>query len=184
MKFKELEPLQSGANVPRIKLSDGQSVKGVFRGEPYDFYKHWIGGRTVVCPGRDKGCEHCKAGEKFSFRFTINFVTKEGDQFVAKVFEGGRPTYLDLAELSREYDLKTHIVKIGRKGSGADTRYTIIPQADGKLQPAALQKIEAVKLVDLAPQAKPAPDPQEPGQDDDDDWGDRNPDMSEADVPF
>lgn len=146
MKFKELEPQES--NFPRVKLADKESVRGVFRGDPVDFRQHWREGRPTTCKGR-AACQLCQAGERSSFRFEINFITKEGEHYVAKAFGGPRQVYEDLAELAKDYDLSNHLVKISRSGTDKNTRYSIMPIPKGELSAEQLKAITALPLLEL-----------------------------------
>ena len=56
----------------RLKM-DGDSVRGVFRGEPLVYRTHWLqtaeGARSVVCTGKPD-CPHCMAGNS---AFTVKY---------------------------------------------------------------------------------------------------------------
>lgn len=151
MKFKTLPKLvekKEGASF--LKLKDGESIEGVFRGDPYDFRNHWDKNsqRSVLCTG-DSVCPYCEDKEKSRFRFRINFITKENGQLVVKIFESSRTVYEDLAALSQNYLLEKTKVSISRKGEGLKTKYVVQPVPEWKVNEKALAVIEGLKLFDL-----------------------------------
>lgn len=150
MKFKELPAEVSGGLF--VKLDSGDSIIGVFRGEPYDYRQHWIGNRSETCMGGSSGdqCKHCAKGERTSFKFRINFMVKEGAGYSAKIFEQGRRVYDSLKGLHADYDLEQTVVKITRQGSGQkDTTYTVLPVPKGALSKEAQDALSKIKLHDL-----------------------------------
>lgn len=148
MKFKDLPQESTGEF---IRIQSGEAVIGVFRGEPHDYIKHWVNNRTEMCQG--DGCENCAQGVKGTFRFRINFMVKEGNTYVAKIFEQGRRVYDQLKGLHADYDLEQTVVKITRQGSGAkDTTYTVLPVPKGTLSKEAQDALSKIKLHDLTNQ--------------------------------
>jgi hypothetical protein len=159
MQFKAA-PQTSGGNGSGnfLKLKDGESVQVVFRGNPYEFYVQWENGKATQC---NAGARDAK------FRFRINAVVSENGVMVAKIFEQGAVVYNDLKELHAEYGLETTKIKIKRNGSGTDTTYQILP-LKGDLTKEQVEKLQAVKLHDLAPKApQPEPSPLPPFDSDD-----------------
>lgn len=149
-----------------VKLKDGESIKGVFRGDPHPFRQHWVENRGVFCPG--KSCPLCAEGEKSSFRFRINFVMQENGAWVAKVFEQGWTSYDYLKSMHEsDYDLEKTLIKITRRGTGTDTSYSILPVPNGTLKKPDVDAIAAVALHDLSPKEKSeaAATPEESGED-------------------
>lgn len=131
-----------------LKLKSGESAKGVFRGEPFDFRQHWHNNRSAVCTGTD--CILCAEGNNSSFRFRINFVTNENGTYTAKVFEQGGKTYDALRSLHEsDYDLERTVIKITRSGSRNDTTYSVVPVPRGDVTDEMEKKISEVKLNDL-----------------------------------
>lgn len=125
---------------PFVRLKDGQSVQGVFAGEPVQFY-HKFSDKAFY---RDyvKGA---------GYRFRINFVTKDQDgKMVAKVFEGGRRIADAIMELKNEIGLEK-VFLIKRQGSEMNnTSYSLIPKSD--LTAEQKTALAAVTLVDLNPE--------------------------------
>lgn len=135
-----------------LKLKAGESVKGVFRGDPYEFKQHWEGGKPTLCLGLGM-CPKCETGEnKALFRFHINIIVKENGESVAKVWEQGWTVFLALKALHEGgYDLEKYLMKISRTGSTKnDTVYSIVPVPNGLLSPVQLKELDSVKLIDLA----------------------------------
>lgn len=119
-----------------LKLKDGESKVGVFRGEIYEFHQVWENGKSKVVEPDVDGAKS---------RFRLNFVSKEDGQYRSQIFEFGLMVYNQLAEIQDDYDLEKTGLKISRRGTGTDTTYIIIPS---KEQPSAsaLKAIEAVGL--------------------------------------
>lgn len=154
MKFKATPPKGAG-NL--VKLTSGASITGVFRGEPVEFWNHWIAKRGIRCSG--PGCQHCAAGDSPRFRFQLNFVTQENGALVAKVFEGAGEVYEMLKALNGESVLEWLKVKVIRQGSGQnDTKYFVMPLPDQSWDPEARRQLEALKLQDLGVATATAPD--------------------------
>lgn len=154
MKFQERN--SNGAKLDFLKLTSGQSAKGVFRGDIYEFKRHWVNQRSVTCPG--SGCEHCTAGDKPSFRFRLNFVINENGALTAKVFEQGWTVYDTLRALHADYNLETYQMKVTRSGEGTNTSYQITPVPKGEVTKDMEAKIKTIKLHELSPeQEKDAP---------------------------
>lgn len=116
-----------------VKLKGGESVRGVFVGDPVDFMKAF------------------KEGDKPSFRFRINFVTQENGAYVAKIFEQGKTSYQALRTLNDQgYELDKHIMIISRQGDTKDTTtYSILPAPKGNLTTEQSEQVSKVKLNDL-----------------------------------
>lgn len=129
-----------------LKLKNGETVTGIFRGQPYDFRIHWKEGRSMPCASF---CELCKKGDKPSFRFRINFIINENNVYTAKLFEQGKKVYEMMKNLNQDYDLEKTIVKISRTGEKTSTVYSILPIPNGTISPQMEQTISQVKLLDV-----------------------------------
>lgn len=133
-----------------LKLVDGEEVKGVFRGEPYRFLRHWSNQRSVECIG--DGCPVCAVDKENrpSFRFRINFLTSRDGKWFAKIFEGGGDLYDSLTSLDRKFDLSSTVVDITRRGTKQNTRYEVIPMAHMRITDEMRAQIAAVELLPLS----------------------------------
>lgn len=126
--FKQIQSLFSPVgNIDKtfLKLDNGQSVVGCFRGELMHFHSRWEDGRSQTC---DKDAENAQ------FRFRVNFVFKErgfihDNQgfFASRIFENGIVAYEQICELVDEFDLENTWVRIKRVGNDKFTRYEIEP---------------------------------------------------------
>lgn len=114
-----------------LKLKDGESKEGVFRGEPFEYRVKWNG--SIYAPD--------PAG---SFRYKLNFIVWDVDHFKALIWEFGQTIYDTLSEINVNMPLENTKIKITRKGSGTDTTYIIIP-----LGPVAKKGLELIAAVDL-----------------------------------
>lgn len=150
MQFKQIQ--ESTGVSQFIKLEDKESIRGIFRGDPYDFKQHFIKAenKSYLCTA-PQACQWCMKGDRPKFRFTINFITKEPDgKYIAKVFEQGAKFYNGLKALHESgYDLERTIMAVTRSGKGTDTIYTILPIPNGAVPDAMEKNVSAVKLHDL-----------------------------------
>jgi len=162
MKFNKREIPSSGTGGGNLflKIADGQSVTGVLRGENYEFYNKWVGGKSQLTTADDP---------EGKSRFRANFVTLEDGKFVPKIWEFGLTVYNQLADMSEEYDLEKTKIKITRRGSGTDTVYMILPIVKEPIPAKVMKEIEAVELLHLQhkPQTKAEPPSFNPNDDDD-----------------
>ena len=133
--WKKIDDAKEGGGF-FIKLKNGESIEGLFRGEPYCFYQIF----------EDKK-EYSERVEGSSFKFKINFIIKEKGAYVPKILQQG----VTLAKLVRKYTNECGmdtLFKIEREGSGKDdTTYYLIPK--GPVLPESLKQINAVKLLPL-----------------------------------
>lgn len=122
MKFKERP---KGPN-NFLKIKAGESIKGILRGEIFDYSQHWHLNKGEQCAG--EGCVLCAEGAKKSFRFRANILIKnEAGNYECKIFEQGGVTYDFLKSLSEDFDLEKTVLKISRVGEKMQTKYTIVP---------------------------------------------------------
>ena len=134
-----------------IRLKDGDTVPGVFRGEIVRFYQHWsANGQPSVCAGRDK-CQLCGQGEKGIGRFRINFLIQENGAWVAKIFEAGRKVFDQLTALNKDMPLEKLKVRVSRSGSGKQTQISVnaFPGENGLVDTKLEKVIGAIQLHDL-----------------------------------
>lgn len=129
----------SAASGPYLKLKDGESKVGVFRGEPYEYFILWANGKSQVVNRDQPG-----AKARFKLNFVVYNETIKG--FEALVWEFGTMVYNQLAEINTEYPIETTKIKVTRNGVGTDTVYSLLPILKEPLGPKALKDLEAVKL--------------------------------------
>lgn len=119
-----------------IKLSDGDSIEGVFVGDPHHFYSIF----------KDR-TEYEEKVDGSSFKFRINFAVKENDKWVPKIYTGGATVRDAILDAKAEYGLDV-VYKIKRTGKGKDdTRYTILYKKD--LDDAGKKAIKEMSLLPL-----------------------------------
>lgn len=128
-----------------LKIEIGQSVSGVFRGEPITFYQRWPRG------GNKEVSQEPKPG--FDPRFKVNFVVYEDGKFVAKIFDFNVAVYNQMADINEAYDLESIKCRIGRVAAGKGSHYMVLPLIKEAIPPKALKDIEAVELHSLGEQA-------------------------------
>lgn len=145
MKFSKAPKTGDSSGGEFLKLKDGESVSGVFRGEPHEFYSRYNPNNNTssLVEENDHGAR---------FRFRLNFVTrdKETKDFKALIWEQGPTVYNLLKELNEEYgDLSTKVLKIKRKGEKLETEYVIIPDGKANFNDVVRKAVEQVPLHDL-----------------------------------
>lgn len=139
MKFPKREHADGPSNY--LKLKDGESVTGILAGELYSYFQTGFGPTAkIVGPGEGKE------------RFRANFVVKEGDKYVAKVWEFGPKIYDILSALSENgWDLNNTLLTISRSGTTKEnTKYTVTPSPKSPTQQ-AMKEIERLELNSLGP---------------------------------
>lgn len=158
MEFRE-SPEEGSVNY--LKLKDKEMVVGVFKGQPYEYYQHWIGDRTgksVPCEkSSDKSCPHCAKTVKRQFRFKVNFVQftdYDGKPSLSpKIFQGSAKTYNLLKQLNtHNYDLAKSFSTITRTGTEQSTDYIIAQHKKGAVNSDWESKLNAITLHNLAPE--------------------------------
>lgn len=151
MQFRtDSELPSSGGSKNYLKLKDKESVSGIFRGSIHEFFIVWENGKSrTVSEGTPEG----------KFRFKVNFVTKEGTQFVPKIFEQGIILYKQLAELHKEYNLEETVVKLSRSGTGTDTTYSLLPLLKTPLTKDVIEQLNQLELLPLEGKAPASDEP-------------------------
>lgn len=125
-----------------IKINDGESIEGVFRGEPYIFYSDF---------NSKKESEFAFGDAKFRFRINFLVYDKETDTFIPKILERGSLFAEQVFVAKDEYGLDS-IFKITRKGSGLKTVHNLLFKKP--LTNDQLKKVVAVELLDLKRKSK------------------------------
>lgn len=152
MKFNNIEETMPKEKTPPfVKLQADQSITGVFRGDIYEFKTHRVANADgkelpVFCPST--GCTHCASRVYATFRFRLNFVYRDGGEFLPIVFEQGKKVYAQLAEINSSNPLEKSVIKITRKGEGLDTAYEF--EFKRPLEDDAAKMIANVPLFDLS----------------------------------
>lgn len=123
MKFKRVESKggSSEGSSRFLKIKSGESVKGVCRGEVYEFYQKWENGKSI---------SSLKPQQGFRPKWRVNFIVFEAGAPKSKILEFGPMISNQLAALSEDYNLSETIIKISKTGSGMDTDYSVIPLKD------------------------------------------------------
>lgn len=130
----------SGGNF--LKIGDGKSVIGVFRGEIHKFYQVFEAGRYRVVPSTD-------ANGKFAFK--VNFICKENGALVAKIFQGNIFDYKALGELHDEFDLEKTYIQISQTGERQSKRLSFMPKTKQKPDE---KQLATIALHDLGPKSE------------------------------
>jgi hypothetical protein len=160
MKFKTREKFNSVNSESFLRLEPNKPVYALLVGDIYEFRKKFDeeGKPHIVPPGT--------LGAKFQFR--VNAVIGENGAFVSRILEGGSMIYDRLEELHNEHDLEKVVVKIGKKGAGMNTRYSVDISAK---QPSKeqLARMKEVPLQDLGNGSPAQSDLQNDNQDADSD---------------
>lgn len=143
-----------------VSLKDGESIEGVFVGNPVCFYQ------TFKDPA-----EYNEWKEGRSFKFKINFVAVKDGELTGRIFKGGKTVSDMLLDVKEEYGLDC-IFKVKRSGSTKDdTRYSILFKS--KLTDKQKDAINAVptikfKAIEATEEAPPPADEDAPPPDEDD----------------
>jgi hypothetical protein len=171
MKFRDEIPGSESKSFLRLK--DGESAAGVFRGDPYEFFVLWENKQATVVQEGTPGAK---------FRFRINFIIKmPNGAYEARILEQGSTVYKDLKAIHKEYNLEQTAVKITRQGSTMnDTHYSLMP-----LRAPVTEEVGKVKLLGLIQTKPPKSEPaKEAIWEPDDNFGPTPPSDSADDLPF
>lgn len=157
MKFSERPQSDGGSGLPFLKLKDGESVFGVFKGEPLEGYLNWETKKwTPIGEPRPQGS---------NYRFRVNFITKEGAAYIAKVWEQGSFQADNIQKTQKtamrfmKKNIDEVVVVISRRGSGKDDTEYDIEIAETQPSESSWKVINQVKLNDLGGGAKPSATP-------------------------
>lgn len=115
-----------------LKLGDGESAVVAILGDPETY---------MAKPFQE--------GQSPKKRVLLNaFVTSEK---AIKILDLSGPTFQELCEARAKFDFAKWLVSIKRKGTGKNTRYTILPEKElNDAQKASLAKVQLVDLEELA----------------------------------
>lgn len=134
MEFKTKANHGSGGGNRFLKLKDGESVVGVFRGEIYEFHTKWVNGKSLPAAADDPEAKT---------RFRANIVINENGKPMAKIFEFAYPVFEQMAMINKKRGDITKIkIDISRIGEGTQTKYILMPSAD----PVNLRALDNIEL--------------------------------------
>lgn len=137
MKFNEEAPPSGSKSF--LKLSNGDSTIGVFKGNLEVFYQVFENGKYRTVPKDDANGQ---------FKFRVNFITKENGVLVAKIFSGNWHDYKALKDYHEEYNLETIFMKVTQTGERQTKRISFMPMTKTKPDAAT---INGVALQELKP---------------------------------
>lgn len=121
-----------------VRLEDGGTVKGIFRGDPQERHQVWTGsGYEDYDPA-----VHSESDRR-RYMMVNFFDVDANDQRIAQ-FNGG--DFLQLCKVRKKYG-PNHVYEIGRSGTGKSTKYSILP--DGEPSADLVKKLEQTPLHDL-----------------------------------
>jgi hypothetical protein len=132
--------------------NDGDTVVGVFCGEPYAREVYWDGEKYVEASA--DGPPPGATSKTPSLRVALNFyVPSEGTM---KIVEGGTQWFRDLVNVREKYGLDKWLFEIKRHGKPKDpkTKYTILPEE--KIDDALRATLARVATHDLAQMSAPS----------------------------
>jgi hypothetical protein len=138
MKFRTLPESEGGGSDKFLKIKPNDNVKIVLRGEIYEYFVKWEGGKSIVVKENQGG--------KLRFRVNALLFDQEQKKFVAKIWEFGQAVYRQLADVNEEYDLETTKIKVSRKGEGKETEYNVLPLLKEPLSDQVLKMINETPL--------------------------------------
>lgn len=152
-----------------VSLKDGQSVVGIFAGDPIFFRQVWK-------QGEEKRILPMTASEG-ARRFRMNFLVKKNGEWSPMILENGPMLYSQIEEENSMRPLEHSVVKLSRKGSGLDTRWDL--RFVQEVPEDARGDLAKIKLLDLDPHAgRKEENPPAHGD------NDAQSVMTEDDIPF
>lgn len=171
MKFKDYSQESHNRSDLFLKLEDGKSISGVFRGEIFEFWQIWPkGGAKQVFDKPTPGAR---------VRFKVNFVDEHLKPWI---LEFPLTVHNQLADINNTMPLERTKVKLVKSTGQSFVPYNII--CLGPIPAEGLKKIEAVKLNVLDGTQKPKEDVRPPEQWPETPDFDDSPMPGEDDIPF
>jgi len=121
-----------------VRLKDGESVVGLFCGEPHSYETVWTGKASELYD------EQKHAGMKPTLRIALNFFTGGA----MKVIDLNATTFRKLCQARHKYGLDK-LFEVSRHGNGVDTEYSILLEPDGAKLSEATGAVKKAELHDL-----------------------------------
>jgi hypothetical protein len=157
-----------------IKLSDGDEMRGIFKGRTYGRYVVWIEGRTEPYDPKKHAGIKDKSGKPVSpsKREACNFYHRDEDgSWSVKIFDASESFFDQWTDRLNDFENSDgKLWRIKRRGERRKTRYDMDPISD--LTPEDQEAIAALEPHDLAVRFTP--------RDPDADNGDKD----NADFPY
>lgn len=126
MSWDEIKDVEDSENL-FFKFAEGDSrIRPL--GDPRKYDIHWIGGERYVCSGED--CSHCANGDKPQTRYVIWIIDRKTDSI--KILESGITIFAGMKAVGEEFGVNPggskegYDFKVTRKGTGLDTKYTVM----------------------------------------------------------
>jgi len=117
------------------------------------FGEHWDNTekKSVLCIGKDSGCEYCKAGDRVSPKWLGWIIDREDGEF--KILKTGFQVIKQISALDESDDygfgedgLPKYDIVVKREGEKLKTKYTVIPgRQDVELTEEELKKQKELK---------------------------------------
>lgn len=127
-----------------LKFDDGDKHVVAFLGDPFIREIYWENQKTHPWT---PGC-----GKPKSLKTSMNVALLEraqaGFQIIGvKVLENSKTFYKQVAKMDAKYGIESKVFEIERDGTGTDTTYSILPEAD--IAAALRAELDALELFDL-----------------------------------
>ncbi|MEW6687264.1 MAG: hypothetical protein AB1393_13845 [Candidatus Edwardsbacteria bacterium] len=105
-------------------------IRIVSEAEPYGKHYNPETKKTLVCIGKDKGCEGCQQGNKPRVQWLLWVIDRTDNKI--KMLEIGYSILQQISKLaqSQEYGFEiipNYDITITKEGEGLETEYTVIP---------------------------------------------------------
>lgn len=116
-----------------LKWNDGETHELMITSHnPEQMRVHWTGSGYEPCVG--PGCPWCMNGNKAKTRWSVDVICQD----VELVWEMANLTYQDLQAIAQQYGGIHHLsLRVSRRGTGRQTRYTLIPLGTPTQEPQA-----------------------------------------------
>ena len=146
--------------IPYTKFEQGNTVIRILDGEPYSFWSHWAVKQNmgITCLGKD--CPICdvvkqqkadgveKKTYNSSKRHAMRILNKNTGRM--EIMLQGKQFMQDLYTYHKEIgDLRDYDIKVVRKGTETDTKYTLLPCPPAPLTDAEKALISEVDLPEV-----------------------------------
>lgn len=154
-----------------LKITSGQTVRGVLRGEVKKYVKHWA--------------------DRTQNRFMVNMIVRdESGKYVAKILDQGPQVHDQLVKLQNAgWKINETAIELSKTGSGRDTQYTVSCGPNSKLPASTVAELQKVTLLPLTVESEPTPSepvvpPEAPSESFFDGPGPSSMPMTSEEIPF
>lgn len=141
-----------------LKWNDGETHEIMITSHQAEQMRvHWTGSQYEPCTGPQ--CPWCRNGNKAKTRWSVDVICQD----IELTWEMANLTYQDLQAIAQQFGGIHHLrLRVSRRGTGRNTRYTLIPLGSPTAQPQQAPATPQTQAPAAAPTQQQGP-PQDLG---------------------